>query len=64
MSISIKGSDTINGATSTDDEFTHVGSIHDGLLCSKPMDNFMLTYSEISIDCPECERKLRAGERQ
>lgn len=60
----IRGNDTINGARSTGDNYTHLAHISDGLLCLAPLESFFLTYSEVTVDCPECTRKLNAGEAQ
>ncbi len=48
-----------NGATVKDNEFMHL-SVDGGqaTICNKIPDQFLLTYSDVDITCPECVKKL------
>jgi len=53
-----------NGATCEGDNYIHLGFLEGSqTACGKAWKNFMLTYSDVEIDCPDCikELKRRAG---
>ena len=44
-----------NGATVKGDSLVHLGILATrATACGKAFENFMLTYSDITIDCPDC----------
>ena len=50
-----------NGATAYGDSFMHIGMSLSGgsLLCKGSLKEFLLTNSNVEIDCPKCIKKIK-----
>lgn len=56
------GRDTQNGSTVKSDKFMHLSvDIGASTICGRIPDSFLMTYSDVDIDCPECIKKLLAS---
>ena len=58
------GREDQNGATVKSDDKIHL-SVDMGktTICGSAVDKFMLTYSDVEIDCPQCIKRLKAKSR-
>lgn len=54
------GRESTNGATVKGNDFTHL-SVDTGqmTICKQVVENFLLTYSDVDITCPECIEDLK-----
>jgi len=56
--------DIYNGATVKDDIHMHLGLLLEGeTACGKSIDQALMTYSAVEIDCLECIAKLTSERR-
>lgn len=55
------GRDSTNGATVKGDDFMHL-SVDTGrtTVCRQAVENFLLTYADVKINCPGCIEDLRS----
>ena len=50
-----------NGATRKQDDYMHLSvDIGNTTVCGHVVDSFLLTYSDVDIDCPDCVKILLA----
>ena len=52
------GRDQVNGATCKGDKFMHLGEVSGETACKKGWDNFLMTYDEVEITCPDCIKSI------
>lgn len=56
------GRDTQNGATCKNDEYMHLSvNCGESTICGKGVESFLLTYSDLDINCPKCVKRLVKG---
>lgn len=49
-----------NGANCKDDDHVHLGFLEGQMTaCGRMWEHFMLTYSDVEIDCPDCIKELK-----
>ncbi|GEM_PF-6185397 len=54
--------DIHNGATVEGDSLMHLGhSLEQRTTCGKSIKEFLLTNSDVEIDCPDCIKTLKKG---
>jgi len=51
-----------NGASAIFDSYMHLGiSVFMRTICGKCVSNFLVTYADVEIDCPECIAAMKGA---